>query len=137
MSNVLSQLFVWVIRFLIILAASGCGQAHSQVLGGGEPIAIPFVRIILGLGGATIIAFLAALYLRRSPMSASGIFRGKGSHSQIDILEVKRVSPNASVILLSALGRQFLVMVGEGQCTVLREDELGETKGAMNVQDVD
>lgn len=115
----------------------GSGGADAQNLGGGAAVDVPIVRIVLGLGIAVVLSFLAALYLKRSRFPQTGLFGAWTEHKKISLLESQRISPTVSVVLLSALGRQFLVMIGDGQCTVLREEDLSEIGNPDSVEEGD
>lgn len=109
----------------------GGSLAYGQDLGGGQPIEIPTTQIFIGLGVSAAIAYLVVLLIKRSGAGTSvnrGIFSAFLSKAdaevQIRVLESKRLSPQVNVVLISALGRRFLVSVSESHCCVLRDETI-------------
>lgn len=104
---------------IAVFAASTVRVGH---LGGGEPLNVPVLRIVLVLAICLMIAVLAILLLRQR--------RGHDnlrrwtiglSHSTraIDVVEVRRLGVHADIGLVRHSGREYLLVVQSAGTQVL------------------
>lgn len=103
------------------------GWASAQTLGGGSDFELPLLRLGLGLALCTIVAFAAALALRRF-MAGGGLAQLKGlglTHApqrHVRVLESHRLSPHADICVFSCRDRTYTVIVSAAGATIVRDE---------------
>lgn len=98
-------------------------------LGGGGSLDLSLTRILLSLFICLIVAVGAMLILKRhggrisaAPLQAI-LKRNFPAARRIDVLESRRISPNADVCLIRCDEREYLLVCGPQGQMVLREGE--------------
>ena len=111
----------------VAIAGACAQQASAQQLGGGEPLELPFARLALGLILCSVVAFIAVAFIRKrqgAPFQLGFLTRTgiKADEARrIRVLESQRISTQADVCRFVSGGTEYLVLVGPGGTTVLRE----------------
>ncbi len=103
------------------------GSAHVGRLGGGQPLDIPVLRILMALSICLTIAALAVLLmrqrrghddLRRWTSALAGPARA------VDVVEMRRLGVHADIGLVRHGGREYLLVVHSGGTQVLHAGEV-------------
>jgi uncharacterized membrane protein YraQ (UPF0718 family) len=101
--------------------------ATAPRLGGGEELGVSLGRIVAALLICIVIAVLAILLWRQrsGKMDLKALFaRFELRPRALDVVETRRLSPNADICLLRHDGREYLLLLMAGESRVLRETEL-------------
>lgn len=110
--------------FLLIATPS---LASPGRLGGGGALDVSLTRIVMSLLLCVMIALLAALAMRRGGgrldlKAVRGLFlKLPAPRRRIEVIETRRVSQHADVALLRCDDREYLVLCGANQQTILCE----------------
>jgi uncharacterized membrane protein YraQ (UPF0718 family) len=115
--------------FCAVAHAISTPIAEAQTLASGRSFEAPFARLFAGLIVCTLVAFVAALLLKRRLSAGNGLsLFSKASVSdtsrRIAVLETRRLSPHADVCRFTSAGREYLVIVAAGVTTLLRDSEI-------------
>lgn len=113
---------------LTLRAAVGVAQPHAAHLGGGGAIDISLGRIIISFVICVIIAALAILLLRQrsGKFDLAGLFaRIEPRAREIAVVETRRLSPHADICLVRQGGREYLLVVQQGNAQVLSDRPFG------------
>lgn len=104
--------------------------AHGQSLGQGEPIEIPWIRLVLGLLMCLFLAVLVILTYKnrfgRGKISFKGLTSEKGENEKIDIVDFKRVTTDGSACVLKYKNKEFLIVINGNSSTLIGEFEVSE-----------
>lgn len=102
--------------------------SYAQTLGEGTDISVPWGRLILGLMVCCLLAFLIILVIK-SRYSSGPSFLTKLANSQsfqnVNVKEVRRLSPDSFVCLIEYRETEFLAIIANGNIQVLREHSVG------------
>lgn len=115
---------VCVLPFLTIAAPALAGGGR---LGGGGALNISLTRIVLALVLCSMVAFLAALLIKKNggkldlKSFRAMVIRSPATARRIEVIETRRVSQYADVCLLRCDGQEYLILCAANQQTVLRE----------------
>lgn len=99
--------------------------AATVHLGGGEPLGVSLGRVVGALVVCTVVAVLAALLIRQRSgrMDLPALFaRIAPPARSIEVLETRRLSPNADVCVVRHGGREYLLLLLAGAAQVLSEE---------------
>lgn len=111
------------------LAMLAAGTAR---LGGGRPLEIPVLRIVLAFAACAVVAALAALLLRRR-RGHDGLRRWMGritpSPRAVEIVEVRRLSMHADIGVVRHAGREYLLLLQSGDSRLLSDGPAPEPAG--------
>lgn len=110
-------------------------SACAQTIGMGKSLDVPVLRIVLGFVICAILAFGAAILLRRYYASGRASLLNNlrkkdvrlSAHDgsrRIVVLESRRISPHADVCRFAASGQEYLVLVSSNASLLLRQTEL-------------
>lgn len=113
--------------------------AHAQQVGGGSPLSVPIVKLVLGLLVCAFAALIAALALKRFAQGGAALngdkptLRGliRAPARRVRILETHRVSPHADLCCLSYRDREYLIVFSPGAAILLRETAVNEPKALV------
>jgi hypothetical protein len=117
------------LRFLLLPPLLLCAvPAAAQRLGGGAPLNISLIRVVMALLLCLMIAGAVVLLLKRNggridTAALRRLLVRLPAERRIDIVETRRISQHGDVCLLRCDGREYLVLSAEGQMTVLRDAE--------------
>lgn len=102
--------------------------AQAQGMALATSLDLPFGRLLAGLLICTLVAFLAALLLKRflrGGFPSLGALKPatwlRDNRRGVLILESRRLSPHADICRIASAGREYLVVVSGGGTTILRE----------------
>ncbi|HEY0148112.1 MAG TPA: hypothetical protein VGB70_03835 [Allosphingosinicella sp.] len=98
-------------------------------LGGGEQLGVSLGRIVGALIVCIVIAVLAALLLRQRSgrMDLRAVFQRLSPRTPaIDVVETRRLSPNADICIVRHDGREYLLLLLAGGAQVLNEQAVAE-----------
>lgn len=104
-----------------LLATGGTAAGH---LGGGTGLDLPIGRIVVSLLTCLLIAVLAVVFLRQRAGKLdlrTAVARLSSRRVEIEIVEVRRLSPHGDVALIRQADREYLVLIQAGRSTILRE----------------
>jgi hypothetical protein len=110
-----------------ILLAASPALAGAR-LGGGQPLEVSLGRIVSALVICIIVAVLAVLLIRqRSGKIDLHAFLGRLQvrPRAIEVVESRRLSPNADLCLVRHGGRDYLLLLLAGDARILSESESG------------
>lgn len=119
-------MFRYSVLMSLLLIPTPSLAAHGR-LGGGGALDVSLTRIIMSLLLCTMIAVLAALAIKRGggrfdAKAIRGLFlKLPATRRRIEIVETRRVSQHADVALLRCDDREYLVLCGPHQQTILAE----------------
>lgn len=112
------------------LAQAGPATIASPGLGGGKPFVFPVERMAFGLLLCILLAWGAALLIRRYRQSA-GTSHGRGlaflpkvAARRLRVIESRRTGGTSEVCLIACDGREYLVAITAGHALLLRESEV-------------
>lgn len=94
-------------------------------LGGGQPLEVSLGRIVSALVVCIIVAVLAALLIRQrgGKLDLYAFFgRLQSRPRAIEVVETRRLSPNADICVVRHSGREYLLLVLAGDARILREE---------------
>lgn len=117
------------------LALSSGWPAFAQTLGQGQASDISFVRIALSLLALLLLAAIV-LFLFRSRLAPVRLWTPGGAR-RLHVLESVRLTPQASLCLVSADHVEYLVVVSASGATVLRQHEMKGTETAEGTASCD
>lgn len=113
------------------LAATPAGvavQSRAGHLGGGGGIDVSLGRIVISLVICIIIAALAILLIRQrsGQMDLAAIFsKIEPRAREIQVVETRRLNPQADICLVRQGGREYLLVLQQGNVAVLRDEPAG------------
>ncbi len=109
------------------LIAASPALAGGARLGGGQPLEVSLGRIVSALVICIIIAVLAVLLIRqRSGKIDLRTFFGRFQvrPRAVEVVETRRLSPNADICLVRHGGREYLLLLLAGDARILSEHAL-------------
>lgn len=107
-------------------------SGSTGVLAGGRGVAIDPVRVLVALGIALLLAWIAALLLARlrRGKGIGNLFPGKATGEMLKVQEARRIGVNADVCLVEWGAKQYLIGVTAGGMTVLDSRETAASAAA-------
>ena len=106
------------------LLAAAPALAGGGRLGGGQPLEVSLGRIVAALVICIIIAVLAALLIRQraGKLDLYALFgRLQSRPRSIEVVETRRLSPNADICVVRHSGREYLLLLLAGDARILSE----------------
>ena len=122
----------WCAAFLLRAGSDG---SLAPGLGGGQPFAFPVERLAFGLLLCFLLAWAAALLIRRyrgvdGKRGSPGItFLPGGAPRRLHVIETRRTGGMSEVSLIACDGHEYLVAFTAGQAILLRATEPGSAAG--------
>ena len=110
---------------LSLLPIAAAAQSHPAHLGGGGDVDVSLGRIIISLVICIIIAGLAILLIRQrsGKIDLASLFaRIEPRAREIKVVETRRLSPYADISLVRQGGREYLLILQQGNMQVLRDE---------------
>ena len=111
------------------LLAAAPALAGGGRLGGGQPLEVSLGRIVAALVICIIVAVLAALLIRQrsGKIDLHALFgRLQARPRAIDVVETRRLSPNADICVVRHSGREYLLLLLAGDARVLSEQPVAQ-----------
>lgn len=112
-----------------LLAAGPALAAGGGRLGGGQPLEVSLGRIVAALVICIIIAVLAALLIRQraGKLDLYALFgRLQSRPRAIEVVETRRLSPNADICVVRHSGREYLLLLLAGDARILSEQAVAQ-----------
>lgn len=106
------------------LLAAAPALASAGRLGGGQPLEVSLGRIVAALVICIIMAVLAALLIRQrsGKIDLYALFgRLQSRPRSIEVVETRRLSPNADICVVRHSGREYLLLLLAGNARILSE----------------
>ena len=107
------------------LLAAAPALAGAGRLGGGQPLEVSLGRIVSALVICIIIAVLAVLLIRQRAgrLDLHAFFgRFQVRPRSIEVVETRRLSPNADICVVRHSGREYLLLLLAGSARILSEE---------------
>lgn len=117
--------------------------AFANQLASGEGVAIPWLRLALGLLVCAMIAAVAGLGLKRFMQNGGSVralmqsvvaTSGTQPKNRIRVRESRRVSTQAEVCLFECDGRDYLVVISQNQIIALKPEDSIEQESATRLE---
>jgi hypothetical protein len=111
------------------LLAAAPALATGGRLGGGQPLEVSLGRIVSALVICIIIAVLAALLIRQrsGKIDLYALFgRLQSRPRAIEVVETRRLSPNADICVVRHSGREYLLLLLAGNARILSEQVVAQ-----------
>lgn len=111
------------------LLAAAPALAGGGRLGGGQPLEVSLGRIVAALVICIIIAVLAALLIRQraGKIDLYALFgRLQSRPRAIEVVETRRLSPNADICVVRHSGREYLLLLLAGDARILSEQPVAQ-----------
>ena len=132
-SRSLNFLMNKLIRYILFLLANLVffSNASAQTLGQGQALEIPWLRLVFGLLLCLVLAVLVILTYRKRFGSGQFIFKNnhgaENDTEPLEILSSQRVTTDNTACVLKYRDVEFLVLIGTGNTTLIREFDRSES----------
>lgn len=138
MRNLLKLNFILTTLFLLSLLIAD--TAFAQTLGQGEAFEPPIFRLIFGLVLCTLLAFLAALMIKKQKTSGNKVTfksllqkQGLMNSTAINVIETHRINQHADICIIECAGKQFHIIVSQQYCEIINTTDIDEiNSGSAN-----